>query len=88
VKGVIDLPDTVSIHRIKEVIGEEAVQKMIDSFPCTQLYIPNRIPDFPDLESRNQYIKNLYYSAGKAIDDIAAKVDLSSDRVRKIIYQR
>jgi hypothetical protein len=79
---------TVSIYQIKEVIGEEAAQRMIEAFPCTQLYIPNRIPDFPDLESRNQYIKNLYYSAGKAIDDIAAKVDLSSDRVRKIIYQR
>lgn len=79
---------TVSIYKVKEVIGEEAVEALIKEFPCMQLYIPNRMPDFPDNETRNKYIKNLYFSAGKSVDDISARVGLSSDRVRKIIYQR
>jgi DNA-binding NarL/FixJ family response regulator len=82
------LPKSVSIYEIKEVIGEETVLKMIEQFPCSQLYIPNKIPEFPDLDKRNQYIKNLYFSSGKSINEIAAKVDLSTDRVRKIVSQR
>ena len=87
-KGVVVLPESVSIQKVKEVIGEEAAMKLVDAFPSMQLYIPNKIPEFPDLDTRNQYIKNLYFSAGKSIDDIAAKVDLSVERVRKIICQR
>lgn len=79
---------TVSIYKVKEVIGEEAVETLIKEFPCMQLYIPNRMPEFPDFEARNQYIRNLFFNSGKTIDDISVRVGLSSDRVRKIIYQR
>jgi DNA-directed RNA polymerase specialized sigma subunit len=79
---------TVSFYEVKKVIGEEAAKKMMDAFPSMDLHIPNRMHEFPSFEARNQYIRNLYYSAGKTIEDIAPRVGLSSDRVRKIIYQK
>lgn len=78
---------TVSFYKVKEVIGEEAAQKMMEKFPCMQLYIPNRMPEFPDNETRNQYIKNLFFNSAKSVDQIADRVDLSIGRVRKIINE-
>lgn len=83
-----DVMATVSFYEVKEVIGEEAAQKMMENFPCKQLYIPNKMPEFPDNETRNQYIKNLFYNAGKSVNEIADRVDLSIETVRKIINRK
>lgn len=79
---------TVKFYEIKEVIGEEAAQKIMNEFPCMHLYIPNKMPEFPDNEVRNQYIKNLYRSSGKTIPEIADMIDLSVETVRKIVNER
>jgi hypothetical protein len=83
-----DVMATVSFHEVKEAIGEEAAQRMIECFPCTSLYIPNRMPEFEDLDSRNEYIKNLFFNSAKSVVEIADKFGLSIDRVRKIINDR
>lgn len=79
---------SVQFYDIKEVIGEEAAQRIIELFPCTSLYIPSKMPEFEDLSLRNEYIKNLFFNSAKSIPEIADKVGLSIDRVRKIINQR
>ncbi|KAB3527120.1 Mor transcription activator family protein [Alkaliphilus serpentinus] len=79
---------TVSFYEVKEVIGEEAAQRMMEEFPCTSIYIPNRMPEFPDNESRNQYIKNLFFNSAKSVSEIADKFGLSIDHIRKIINDR
>jgi Mor family transcriptional regulator len=76
---------SIPFYEVKEVIGEEAAQKMMESFPCTNIYIPNRMPEFPDNETRNQYIKNLFFNSAKSVNEIADRFGLSIDRVRKII---
>ena len=58
---------TVSFYKVKELIGEEAAQKMMEAFPCKQVYILNRMPEFPDNKTRNQYIKNLFYNSGNQL---------------------
>jgi len=81
------LKNTVTIHDIKPLIGEEAVQKLVDAYPGKLLYLPKKPLDFPDQEAKEKYIVNCYHS-GMSKDDIANAVGLSADRVSKIIYKR
>lgn len=82
------MPDTVSIYEVKELIGEEAVQKMIEAYAGKIIYIKKKRNDFPDDETRNQYIKNSFFITAKKPEHIADEVGLSVDRVKKIICQR
>lgn len=79
---------SIPFYKVKEIIGEEAAQRMMEEFPCTNIYIPNKMPEFPDIETRNQYIKNLFHNSGKSIPEIADRVDLSIETVRKIANYR
>ncbi|WFD09960.1 Mor transcription activator family protein [Tepidibacter hydrothermalis] len=78
---------TVSFYEVKEVIGEEVAQKIMDEFPCMHLYIPNNMPKFPDNLTRNKYIKNSYHT-GATIPEIADMINLSVETVRKIVNER
>jgi Mor family transcriptional regulator len=78
---------TVKFYEIKELIGEEAAQKMMEEFPCMHLYIPNKMPEFPDNETRNKYMKNLFHNSGKSVPEIADRMDLSIETVRKIVNE-
>ena len=82
------MSNTASIQKVKELIGDEAVQVMIDNFAGMLLYIPKKGIDFLDQEAKELYIRNLFFESGRSIEYIADKVDLSIDRVRKIINKR
>ena len=81
------MTNEVSIQQIKEVIGEENLQKLVDHFPGKLIYIPKKGIQFPDQASRNNYIRDQYFS-GMDIEFIAEQVGLSKDRTRKIANKR
>lgn len=82
------MPNYIPIHELKDSLGDEAVNIMMDKYPGMLLYIPKKGIEFIDQESKEQYIRNLFFDSGKSIEYIADKVDLSKDRVRKIINKR
>lgn len=77
----------LTIHRVKEVLGEDFANALYETFPGEQLNIPKKkcSMQFESLDARNQYIFNLFTSAGKSYDEIADRMELSKDRVMKII---
>lgn len=79
---------SISFHEVKQAIGEDAATKMIELFPCKSLYIPNRMPEFEDIDSRNEYIRNLFFNSARSVKDISDKFGLSIDHIRKIINER
>lgn len=78
-----------TIYEVKEKLGEEIATALCDNFAGMQLNIPKRhsLMNHKSLESRNEYIFNLYTNSGLSYEEIAEIVDLSKDRVRKIIAQ-
>ena len=79
----------LTIHKVKEILGEDVANALCDTFPGRQLYIPKKSISiqFESLTDRNQFICNLFYSAGKTHDEIAALMGLSKDRIMKIISE-
>lgn len=82
------MPDAISIEKAIDSIGKQAVEKLIDDFPGMQLYLPKKGIAFLGQAEKEQYIKNLFYHSAVQISDIAKKVELSEDRIRKIINKR
>ncbi|KXG42655.1 Mor transcription activator family protein [Tepidibacillus decaturensis] len=78
------MPKSVSFAEIKPIIGEEAALRLIDKYADSQVYIPNKMPEFPNPETRNEYIRNLSYS-GKSIQELAEQFDLSKGYIYKIL---
>lgn len=75
----------LSIRKVKEVLGDELVKALYKNFPGCQLYIPKKEAElYLSMDERNQRICNLYYS-GKTYDEIADMMELSKDRITKII---
>lgn len=83
------MPETVSVQEIKNIIGEDAVRSLMEAYPKHIFYIPGNstLIQFESTEARNEYILNLANS-GKPYDYIAEKVDLSKDRVTKIVAEQ
>lgn len=78
----------LSIHKVKEVLGDELAKALCKNFPGYQLYIPKKqAAIYLSIEERNQYICNLFYS-GKSYDEIAEMMELSKDRIIKIIARQ
>lgn len=44
--------------------------------------------EFPGKPEKHEYIKNLFYNSGKSVNEIAEKVGMSIDHIRKIINER
>ncbi len=82
------MKSNVSVAEVKELIGEEAVQKMLDAFPGKLIYLPKKPLAFTSQKEKEIYITNCFYSAGMSKEEIAAAVGLSVDRISKIIYKR
>ena len=80
----------VSIYQVKEVLGEAVANTLCDHFPGEQIYIPKKQTSlqFENIDDRNKYICNLFYSAGKSYDEIAALMGLTKDRIMKIVSDR
>lgn len=80
------MPKKVSLNELKKKIGEEVVQKLYDEFAGMMIYIPKKGIDMTQ-EEKEQYIFNCF-DAGVNYQEIANRVDLSVDRVKKIIYKK
>lgn len=81
---------SVSINEMIDVIGEDAVQKLIESFAGRTFYFnkkPNII-EFPDQESKERFAQNAYYSGALSLSEISVQLGLSVDHVRKLINKR
>lgn len=82
------MPKKVGLHDLKKVIGEENTKKLYDAFAGMNIYMPKKGIKFSNQKEKEQYIRNLYFHAGKSVQYIANNVDLSIDRIRKIICNR
>lgn len=80
----------VTIFQVKERLGDDVATALCDTFPGEQLYIPKKQSSlqFENIDDRNKYICNLFYSAGKSYDEIAALMGLTKDRIMKIVSDR
>lgn len=81
------MPRQVTLQELKNKIGEKNAQKLYNEFAGMIIYIPKKGIKFSTQEDKEQCIKNLYYNSGYSITQIADKMNLSEDRIRKIIYK-
>jgi Mor family transcriptional regulator len=75
-----------NIETLKQVIGTNLFEKVVDSLGGKNLYIP---PDaeFHDKQQRNKRIREDYHS-GMEVHDLMVKYKLSKSRIHKIIEIR
>lgn len=80
----------VTIFQVKEKLGDDVANALCNTFPGEQLYIPKKKTSlqFESIDERDKYICNLFYSAGKSYDEIAALMGLTKDRIMKIVSDR
>lgn len=77
---------TVSVYDISQIIGTEATQSLIDTFPGALAYFstdPTAI-EFPSKVNRNEVIVNMFYS-GMSYDKIAEMTGMSKRNICRII---
>lgn len=84
------MPKSVSINEMIDVIGEDAVQKLIDNFAGRTCYFNKKqnIIEFPDQESKERFARNAFYSGSLSLSEISVQMGLSVDHVRKLINKR
>lgn len=80
------MPEKVSLNELKKKMGDEIVKKLYDEFAGRMIYVPKKGIDMTQKE-KEKYMLNLFYS-GVNYQDIAKRVDLSVDRVKKIICEK
>lgn len=83
------MPRQVNINELKNKIGDEVVQKLYDEFAGMMIYIPKKGIDMTQ-EEKEMYIYNCYYDPNTfvKIPEIAERVGLSEDRIRKILDKK
>lgn len=74
----------VTIDQVKEVLGNEVADALYKHFPGQRLYIPKKSSSM--VIDRDACIYNLFTKSGKTYDEIADMMELSKDRVQKIVY--
>lgn len=80
------MPKKVSLNELKKKMGDEIVKKLYDEFAGRIIYVPKKGIDMTQ-EEKEKYILNLFCS-GVDYREIAKRVDLSVDRVKKIICEK
>lgn len=80
------MPEKVSLNELKKKMGDEIVKKLYDEFAGRMIYVPKKGIDMTQ-EEKEKYMLNLFYS-GVNYQEIAKRVDLSVDRVKKIICEK
>ncbi len=80
----------VTIHQVRKVLGDEVADALFEHFPGQQLNIPKKSSSmmFETIEERNTCIFNLYTKSGKSYDEVADMMDLTKDRIQKIVADR
>ena len=72
----------ISLQDCAKVVGEDAVQKLIDAFPGGKIYLKR---DFISTEQRNKALLDDFYSGQCDRRDLARIYSLSVSRVDQII---
>lgn len=80
------MPEKVSLNELKKKMGDEIVKKLYAEFAGRIIYVPKKGVDMTQKE-KEKHILNLFYS-GVNYQEIAKRVDLSVDRVKKIICEK
>lgn len=80
----------VTIHQVRKVLGDEVADALFEHFPGQQLNIPKKICSmmFESNDERDAYIFNLCTKSGKSYDEVAEMMQLSKDRISKIVADR
>jgi len=79
----------VTIDELTDCIGEEAVEKLLNTFAGRSCYF-NKKPkaiEFPDQESKELFAKNAFKSGTLTVQEIAQYLELSVGQVRRIIRE-
>lgn len=71
----------ISLEDCAKVIGEDAVQKLIDTFPGKRIYLKR---DFISTEQRNKALIDDFYSGQYDRRDLARMYGLSVARIDQI----
>lgn len=82
------MPEKVSLSELKKIMGDNIVNKLYDEFAGMIIYIPKKGIKFSNQEAKEQYIFNCFYESNVQISEIAERVDLSEDRIRKILDKK
>lgn len=82
------MPEKVSLSELKKIMGDNIVNKLYDEFAGMIIYIPKKGIKFPNQKAKEQYIFNCFYESNVQISEIAERVDLSEDRIRKILDKK
>lgn len=72
------------------VIGEELFQKCLEKFSGRQYYFkkkPNPL-NFKNQQEKEDFIYNACIKSGASFNDVADKVQLTPERVKRIFYQK
>jgi hypothetical protein len=82
--------ERIPITEICELIGEEQTQKLIDTFPGMYCRFPKKrnILQFPTTEAKMDYIERMFKGGLGTFEEIAAKMDLGVEQVKKLYYER
>ena len=80
------MPQKVSLKELKKKMGEEITRKLYKEFAGRIIYIPKK-GIYMTQEEREKCILNLYYESGIDYPEIAERMNLSVDRVKKIVYK-
>lgn len=77
----------LSIHKVKESLGEEVASALCEKFGGQTLYIPKKQTSlmFESEEDKNRYIFNLCTKGGVKYEDAAERFGMSTDRIMKIV---
>lgn len=76
-----------ALEKLRVVIGDEKYFEVINELAGVTVYFPENY-EWSDKTSRNEQIREDFYSGKYEIADLARKYDLSISRIYKIVQNR
>ncbi len=73
-----------ALEKLKELLGEEKYAEVISELAGATVYFPENY-EWQNKESRNELIRQDFYTGKYEITDLARKYDLSISRIYKIV---
>jgi len=77
----------ISIKDLKNVLDEQTISDIAEQYAGCRILIPKKksMVQFESIEDRNRYMWNMYFESGRSYQEIAEKVDLNPDSVKRIL---
>lgn len=73
-----------ALEKLRELLGEEKYAEVISELAGATVYFPENY-EWQNKESRNELIRQDFYTGKYEITDLARKYDLSISRIYKIV---